>query len=275
MIARLFSRAWWWKTLIVLAAMAVMIRLGFWQLDRLEQRQAFNAHLSEQMQQPPLVLTEQTFEAPLTEMEYRQVIVHGEFLYAEEIALRNQYWENQWGVHLVTPLRIENSQTAVLVDRGWIPAEAFTSGDWSAFSTPGVVTVQGIIRRSQSKADFGMRGDDPPAPEGPRQVAWNFVNIPWIQQQTSVELLPIYIQQAPEAGQQTLPYRALPELELSEGPHLGYALQWFTFALILGVGYPFLLRQQDKRSAPNHPITPSQALEAKKANAHPSDLPHS
>ena len=41
----LFSRRWWWVTLIVLVLMAVFARLGFWQLDRLEQRRAANAQL--------------------------------------------------------------------------------------------------------------------------------------------------------------------------------------------------------------------------------------
>lgn len=245
---RLFSSRWWKQTVLVLLAMGVMIRLGIWQLDRLEQRKAFNARVTAQIQQPPLLLTAQSLEENLSQMEYRQVITRGEFLFEEEIALRNQYWENRWGVHLLTPMVIENSQQAVLVDRGWIPAEAFASGDWSAFRIPGKVEIHGIIRLSQSKADFGTRSDRLPENREERLLAWNFVNIPLIQAQASVDLLPIYIQQAPDAGVEALPYRALPEIELSEGPHLGYALQWFTFALILGVGYPYLVRQQELKA---------------------------
>jgi surfeit locus 1 family protein len=41
-----------------------------------------------------------------------------------------------------------------------------------------------------------------------------------------------------------IPYQ--PEIELTEGPHFGYALQWFTYALILVLGYPFYVRRQIK-----------------------------
>jgi surfeit locus 1 family protein len=42
-----------------------------------------------------------------------------------------------------------------------------------------------------------------------------------------------------------IPYQ--PAIELTEGPHFGYALQWFTFATILLVGYPFYLRKQGEK----------------------------
>jgi surfeit locus 1 family protein len=51
------------------------------------------------------------------------------------------------------------------------------------------------------------------------------------------ELLPIYLLQAPDGSADGLPYRAEPERDFSEGPHLGYAVQWFLFAAILGAGY--------------------------------------
>jgi surfeit locus 1 family protein len=52
------------------------------------------------------------------------------------------------------------------------------------------------------------------------------------------------VQQAPVPGSIGPPFRSLPELDLSEGPHLGYALQWFTFAALLTFGYPVYLRRQ-------------------------------
>jgi hypothetical protein len=47
-----------------------------------------------------------------------------------------------------------------------------------------------------------------------------------------------------------MPYRALPELDLTEGPHLGYAVQWFIFASLLGVGYPIYVRREEFRQQP-------------------------
>ncbi len=44
-----------------------------------------------------------------------------------------------------------------------------------------------------------------------------------------------------------MPYRTQPDLDLTEGPHQSYALQWFSFAVILGLGYPFFIRRQERK----------------------------
>jgi surfeit locus 1 family protein len=256
-ILRMFSRRWILATFLVIAAMAVMVRLGIWQLDRLEQRRAFNARVLAQVNQPPLLLTDQALNADLAGMEYRPVIVEGEYDHSQEVALRNQAWNDQIGVHLLTPLKIAGSDRAVLVDRGWVPVQDFNSHDWSQYTEPGKVRVQGVIRDSSSKPDFGKR-NDPPG----RLDIWNFANVGRIAEQVSYPLLPIYIQQAPDPAWTGLPHRSQPELDLTEGPHLGYAFQWFTFAAILGLGYPFFIRRQEKarlrkmeQPHVDHPIT--------------------
>ena len=69
--------------------------------------------------------------------------------------------------------------------------------------------------------------------------------------QMPYELLPFYILQAP-TGNEAPPFRQKPEIDLSEGPHLSYAIQWFLFTLILGGGYLFLVRkkiQEEKTTA--------------------------
>jgi len=247
LIVRLFSRRWILSTILVLAAMAVMARLGVWQLDRLEQRRAFNARVLAQTSQPTLVLSSETLDADLTTMEYRTVVVEGVYDHSDEVALRNQAWGNEIGVHLLTPLLIDGTDRAVLIDRGWVPVEDFSNTDWSDYAEPGLVRVTGMIRASSSRPDWGSRTDPTPAPgEGPLKL-WFFANVERIAEQVSAPLLPVYVQQGPNPRgvETTLPYRALPELEITEGPHMGYALQWFTFATILGVGYLFYVRKKD------------------------------
>ncbi len=246
MLRVMFSRRWLPLTIIAIIAIAGTVRLGIWQLDRLEQRRAFNSRVTAQLEQPELLIDGDALDEDLHSMEYREVLVRGIYDHDQEIALRNQHWSNQWGVHLVTPLRINNSDFAVLVDRGWIPAEEFDSGDWSRFSEPGMVEVQGVIRRSKEKADFGSRSDPVPAGSEQRLTAWNFVNIDSISKQVDYPLLPVYVQQAPDETWTGLPYRSEPDLEITEGPHMGYAIQWFTFAVIIAVGYPILVQRRIK-----------------------------
>lgn len=246
LVRNLFRRRWWWTTLLVLVAVGVMIRLGLWQLERLEQRRAFNARVSAQLAQSPFMLTADTLTNDLTGMEYRAVVVTGEYDHSQEVVLRNQVWDYRPGFHILTPLVIAGTDQAVLVNRGWIPVEDGTPESWSKYAEPGVVQVRGMIRASRSQPDFGGVADPPPV-AGETLHAWNNVNVARIDQQVSYPLLPIYIQQAPDPAWNRLPYRDLPTLELSEGSHLGYAIQWFLFAVILALGYPMYVRHHTEQ----------------------------
>lgn len=245
-ILRIFSRRWIIATLLVVAGVALCVRLGLWQLERLAQRRVFNSRVEAQIHQPPLDLSGAALQADLYNMEYRQVTVTGTYDPAQQIAIRNQAWGNEWGVHLVTPLVISGTQQAILVDRGWIPSGDFESGEWGKYDEPGIVQVSGVLRRPQVKADWGGRTDPTLGPGEAFRPAWNFVNIEELSRQMSYPLLPAYLQVAPDAEWTSLPHRSQPKVEITEGPHMGYALQWFTFATLLGVGYPFFVRRQER-----------------------------
>ena len=243
----LFSRQWWKTTLFVIAAVAVMIRLGFWQLDRLEQRRAFNARAEVQLSESPLDLSGQNIDRNLYDMEYRTALVNGEYDHSRQVVLRNQDWQGRLGVHILTPLLIAGQDQAILIDRGWVPYEDYTEHNLNQYDDPGTVEIEGIIRRSQVKSAIGGRPDQVPGPgEAPLDV-WNWINITDISGQIPYQLLPVYLVSVPGAGQQNLPYRIQTELDLSEGSHLGYAFQWFIFAAIMAIGYPFYVRREDQR----------------------------
>jgi surfeit locus 1 family protein len=248
-LLRMFSKRWILATLLVFAAMAVMARLGIWQLDRLHQRRAFNTRVLAQINQPVLDLTTALKMglrgADLTGMEYRQVKVQGQYDFSHEVALRNQAWGNEIGVHLLTPLHIAGSDRTILVDRGWVPVNDFNNHDWSKYAEPGTIQVSGVIRASNSKPDFGFRTDPIPSSGQAPLLVWNFANVDGISKQIPYTLLPVYIQQAPDSNWTSLPYRTQPVLDLSEGPHQSYAIQWFSFAALLGIGYPFFIRRQE------------------------------
>lgn len=248
-LGRVISRRWWKTTILVLIAIAVMARLGIWQLDRLEVRRAFNTRVQTQLDQPTLVLEEAALDEDLENMEYRQVDVQGVYDHDAEVALRNQVWNNQAGVQLLTPLKIKGSDRVVLVNRGWIPYEDFTSGEWSKYAEPGLVEVNGMIRASEIKPDFGSRTDPIPISGEAPLKAWHLANVGGISKQVPHELLPIYIQQSPDPEWIDMPYRSQPDLELTEGSHFGYAIQWFSFAGVLGIGYLFYIRREERATS--------------------------
>jgi surfeit locus 1 family protein len=247
MFRRIFSREWILTTVLVLLGTGLCTRLGIWQLDRLEQRRAFNAHVEKMWAADPVRLP-QDIGLAFTEMEYRSVCVTGEFDFDAQVALRNQYWRDQYGYHILTPLVMTNG-IAVMVDRGWIPAaDNETPEDWTEYNEPAERELCGIIRLGQDRPDVGGRPDPTLAPDQDKLDFWNNVNLERLGEQFPHELVPIYIQLDVDEADNQPPVPYQPEIELTEGPHLGYAGQWFTFAAILLFGYPFFVRYRERRS---------------------------
>jgi len=242
-LPRTVSRKWWWATILILIGVAFLARLGFWQLDRLQERRAFNAMVAERWQQTPFDLQHESLPADLESMGYRRVeVVNGRFDYANQIALSNQPGANgEPGIHLITPYVLDDGR-AVLVSRGWVPAYLADVENWETMNEEDATrNVVGLLQRSQE-----LEGSLPPAIP---QKQWYTLNIPQIQQQMPYELLPVFILQLPDAGQgiEEYPLRSEP-IALDEGSHFSYAIQWFMFAAILGFGYIQLIRWQEERS---------------------------
>jgi len=245
MIKTMVSRRWILTTLLVLAGAALCVRLGIWQLDRLEQRRAFNAHVEAQWAAPALNLNAGIPE-DITEMEYRAVQVSGRYDFDHQVALRNQYWQDLYGYHLLTPLLLEDG-TAVLIDRGWIPGDQGEDpGHWDQFNEDIQVSLSGIIRLGSEEPDVGGVPDE----DGMLRF-WNNVNLERISEQLPNHLVTVYVQLDMDENDTQPPIPFQPEIELTEGPHLGYAGQWFIFASLLFFGYPFYLKRQERSSVDN------------------------
>jgi surfeit locus 1 family protein len=239
----MFSRQWILTTLLALAGGALCVRLGIWQLDRLEQRRAFNAHVQAMRVAEPLTLAAKPTD-DLTAMEYRAVTASGTYDFENQVALRNRYFQGVYGYNLLTPLLLDDG-SAVLVDRGWIPADGNDSPSaWRRYDQPGRVELRGQVRLGQTRPDMGGVPDPTLAPGETKLEFWNIVNLERIRRQSPYPLLDVYIQPNVDPADSTPPVPYQPALELTEGPHLGYAAQWFTFAGLLVLGYPFYVRKQ-------------------------------
>ncbi|MEZ4729237.1 MAG: SURF1 family protein [Caldilineaceae bacterium] len=240
-VTKLFSRRWWYVTIFVILGVVFLARLGFWQLDRLEQRRAYNQLVAERWDQAPFNLNENALPAQFDELGYRRIEATGTFDYEHQIVLKNQNRETAPGVNLITPLLLPDGQ-AILVARGWIPYDQSKPEQWAQFTeATGEATVVGLIQESQV-----LPGAAPPTAP---QTEWFRIDVEAIQRQMPYPLLPIFLAQLPEPGHgyADLPYREVP-FELTEGNHFSYALQWFMFAAILGGGYlPYIAYQERRR----------------------------
>ncbi len=240
------SRPWGWGWLLaplVAAATLGLVGLGVWQLGRLQQRRADNAVIAARLAQPPIEVDARTAAPP----EFQRVRARGRYDFANEIVLRNRSHLESPGVHVITPLVLAGGDMAVLVDRGWIPYTYAAPPERAAFQTPaGEVVVEGIVRLGQQRRYAFLPGDPTQSAAQPRLDAWFWLDLAQIQMQMPYRLLPVYIEAAPGPDPARLPIAGY-EVDLSDGPHLSYALQWFAFAAILAGGSVAVWRQRRLR----------------------------
>ncbi len=225
--------AQWGFAFLTLIIGAVCIRLGFWQLDRLNERQQRNAEIQAELDRPIVDLVSDA--VPPDGLAYRRLRARGTFDPAHEIILSNRSYSGQAGVHLVTPLRLDGMDAAVLVDRGWIPASQASGEARNGFALSGTVELVGVGRPSQGEPSIAWLADPTRGPDTPALDSWRFLSLPGIQAQMPYPLLPVILEVAEPFGGQPLP-KPQTELDLSEGSHMSYAIQWFAFAAIALLG---------------------------------------
>ncbi|MAT99016.1 MAG: hypothetical protein CL608_17870 [Anaerolineaceae bacterium] len=249
LLKNLFSRRWLGGTLLVLFAMALFVRLGIWQLDRLDQRRAQNETLRAVLESPPLDLAE-PLPQEAAALENRLATVTGQYDFVEERTLLLQSWQGRPGVALVTPLLIEGmasqdgGETAVLVHRGWVPQAEYEAGQLDSYQTEtGVVQVDGYLALSRPG-----RGDSPEV--APREIYR--IDLEAMEAAVPYELLPVILMESPtEEFELEPPLHTAREVDLSEGPHLSYAWQWFIFCVLTGGLYlVFVRRSERERPSP-------------------------
>jgi surfeit locus 1 family protein len=222
-------------------AAAFCVRLGVWQLHRLAGRRSHNAVVSSRLDTPPIPLS--AVPSDTGERHYRRVRFAGTLDLSHELVLIDRVRDGAPGVNLITPMHPDSGvlgDTLVLVDRGWVYAADGMTVDDALWQEPTHLTGAGYLValtpgegpatlstsghpnecRWLDRAAIGQRLGHP--------VADYLVVLQGGEQPTAVEL-------GSGAHASRAPAR-LPAPPLDEGPHLDYAIQWFSFAITIVVG---------------------------------------
>jgi cytochrome oxidase assembly protein ShyY1 len=226
---------WLLSHLLVLVLVVVMVNLGFWQLRRLDDKRERNALIESRMDQPvvPVVdlLAPGDDAAAIGRARFREVTATGAYDGEATVVVRNRSQDGLAGAWLVTPLVVDGS-TRVGVLRGFVSFAA--DGEVvEAPAPPGEVTVEGLV---VDPASF-----DGTAPRDLAPLLAGDDVLPGLVLAESSS--PVEPSAADAATADPSSILAVPPPELSEGPHLGYAAQWFIFATIAVIGYPLVLRR--------------------------------
>lgn len=234
---------WLVAHVLIVVLSVTFVRLGVWQLDRLDERRSENERLRERLAEPPLQLGDvadlSADDEPRVEaLEYRPIEVTGTYRTDEEVLQRSRAHRGQNGYHVLTPLET-TAGPVVLVRRGWVPYALDEPPVAEALPPDGTVTVTGYLERSETQASIG-----PTDPEDGELAHVFRADVPRIDRQVAGELWPMIVRlESQTPAQPELP-RPAERPEFDEQNHLSYALQWFSFALIATVGYGFVLRSR-------------------------------
>jgi surfeit locus 1 family protein len=239
---------WILSHLFVLVLVIAMIAAGFWQLDRLQQKKDRNALVTERQEQPVAPVDEiVAVDDPVSvgdDVRFRPATAEGTYDAAAQVLVRNRTFDGGPGSWVLTPLVLDDGSVLV-VNRGWVPVTGDQALDPAAAPPDGPVEVEGLLEASQSRGSFG-----PTDPSGEVLDTLSRVDLDRYQEQVDADLYPVWLQLEAQDPAQDPPPTPIPPPELTEGPHLGYAFQWFTFATIALIGYPLILRRRAHHDAP-------------------------
>lgn len=227
MLARLRHYHFDWKlSLLTALLLPLLLSLGFWQLQRAEEKRDLQEQYSARQGELPVALEQLR---PAEDLQYRQVELSGRYDNAHHFLLDNRIHQGQVGYELITPF-VTDIERVVLVNRGWLPqgptravlpavnaVEARVTLHGSIYVPVGTPLVLGEVMAQEGWPRV-IQSLDPPTAGALAGYAQNSV-FPY-----SVRLA------------DSMPgvlVRDWPVVSMDPARHQGYAVQWFAMALML------------------------------------------
>jgi surfeit locus 1 family protein len=235
---------WIFFTIGVILLIVLMVNLGFWQLRRLHTREAMNAQVTERTKSDEVPFADLVKpDTPLNatgDVQWREVSATGRYDESQQVLVRNRSYNGIPGYFVLTPLVVPGGD-AVIVNRGFVPLETSGTKPKVPAAPSGVVVVNGRVRSTQKRGMFGPRD---PAVGTLTEVAR--ADLARLQQQIPYHLMPAYIELETSDPSEAKGVTPVPLPELDNGPHLSYAIQWFTFSALAIVGWVLVVRKTVK-----------------------------
>ena len=223
--------------LLIAALVVVMINLAIWQVHRLQERLDFNDQLRSNRKVATQPIGEVLADNVDTkDVEWRSVTAEGEYEVGSDLLFVNVSQFGTAGVDAISVLVLGDG-TKVLVNRGFVPLN-----DEVPDAPTGKQTVTGYLRRSMEHRAGALDNSSTG-----QLTELQRIDIPRIDEQVDGDLAPMFIQSSTETNEPPYPV-ALPEL--TNGPHLSYAIQWCIFSICALAGWVLVVRRAvRKRSA--------------------------
>jgi surfeit locus 1 family protein len=218
------------KSLIAIALIVLCLIAAHWQYNRGVNRHARNAMIEKHIALPVMPLTSVSNDP--SSFEWQSVTTSGSFNTEKQILLRNRYSEGVYGFEVLTLFTSDNSGQ-FWVDRGWVKAGA------SATTAPQISPVpEGNVRI------LGRLRLDSSLPRGSffALPAHGAGLIAKLNAQSQLHTENFYIDLLSGSEKNLTPVVSAQLPELSDGPHMAYALQWLFFAGLIIYGRVLIRR---------------------------------
>ncbi|MBI1179472.1 MAG: SURF1 family protein [Alphaproteobacteria bacterium] len=225
-------------TLFTLAAVIVCTGLGIWQLQRREWKHDLIHRIDTRVALPAVPLPGH-IDHP-DDWDYRHVTVTGTFRNDQESYLRAQSRHGNFGWQVITPLVRPDGET-VLVNRGWVPDEKRDPASRAEGELQGSVTVTGLVRLPWYQKWLASKFI-PPA-DAKRHLFFEG-DLEGMAKDYGLDVMPVFVEADDTPVPGGFPIGGQTALKISD-PHLNYAIQWFSFALIAAVIFFLYHRRKD------------------------------
>ncbi|MDH3027569.1 SURF1 family protein [Methylobacterium fujisawaense] len=241
-----------WRDLVApgiasLIALAILLGLGTWQLERKSWKEDLIARIVRQSRAEPVAPPTPEAWNPERD-EFRHVRVSGRFLNDREtlvhgLAAGETPGRALQGFYVLTPLR-RDDDSIVLINRGFVPTELKAQGDRRDGLIEGPTTVTGILRSSEARGMFVPEPD-------PARGEWFNRDIAGIAAARGLGTVAPYLIEADAVpGQTTWPRGGQLRVDLPNN-HLQYAFTWFGLAAcLIGVFSVFVWRRLHDSAEP-------------------------
>lgn len=229
-----------WRAILVLCAIALMVELGTWQIQRLNWKTGLIEAREARLALPPINITKPYLK--LGEVYFRRIRARGVFLHEKEIVIGPRTRNGAAGWHVVTPLRFA-SGGVVLVNRGWVPYNRRDPATRRAGLPSGSVQIEGLVRKISAPGFF--------TPDNaPEKGDWYYFDIPALRTHLGLKSLPNYVVDAgPAPNEGGYPVGGQTIIR-PVNRHLEYALTWYGLAVVLVVIYviDYRRRRRERKS---------------------------
>ena len=213
------------KTLLALLLIALCVWAAQWQYHRGVDRHARNSFIEVNSAKDSVPLTDVVGNP--AQFEWQPVRVTGRFDPATQILLRNRYSEGVYGFELLTRFTSTDGQK-FWIDRGWVKAGA------SATIRPELprITTDSVEIVGRLRLDSSLpRGSFFAIPSNSSEGLIAKANA-----QSGSASEKFYLDLINGSTSDLRPAVAAELPELSDGPHMAYALQWIFFAALVIYG---------------------------------------